>query len=319
VDLGREPLQPVPIFSWSAFDFRRNTSSPPPKASARPPITASSPVTRSSIIIIRITRRFVPRGRFLGTRLQDGRHLRTRTRCAGQAHHARADHEGWKSPCPNAISGRNHGDINRRRGHIHGQESRDGACIITANVPLETMFGYATDIRSLSKGRAATPWSLPISSRCPPRSSPKSSKLRRKHPPYLTLVLCPHERSTHSHQTPRFRLIASSISQPRRSSKPPSAPAPGLRPSAAHAPSRNFPSTARRTSTRSRWSKFRRRALTSASSISSSPPPRPSTSSKLNLPRASTSPSTFNSHSRAKSTVSTDSLAALRRAHRRKP
>ncbi|MDD2764007.1 MAG: elongation factor G [Opitutaceae bacterium] len=47
------------------------------------------------------------------------------------------------------------GDINRRRGHIQGMEQREGACIITAMVPLETMFGYATDIRSLSKGRAS--------------------------------------------------------------------------------------------------------------------------------------------------------------------
>jgi elongation factor G len=47
------------------------------------------------------------------------------------------------------------GDINRRRGQIQGMESRDGACIIVAMVPLETMFGYATDIRSLSKGRAS--------------------------------------------------------------------------------------------------------------------------------------------------------------------
>ncbi len=47
------------------------------------------------------------------------------------------------------------GDINRRRGQIQGMETREGACIITALVPLETMFGYATDIRSLSKGRAS--------------------------------------------------------------------------------------------------------------------------------------------------------------------
>lgn len=47
------------------------------------------------------------------------------------------------------------GDINRRRGQIQGMESREGASIITAQVPLETMFGYATDIRSLSKGRAS--------------------------------------------------------------------------------------------------------------------------------------------------------------------
>jgi len=47
------------------------------------------------------------------------------------------------------------GDINRRRGQIQGMETREGAAIITALVPLETMFGYATDIRSLSKGRAS--------------------------------------------------------------------------------------------------------------------------------------------------------------------
>ena len=47
------------------------------------------------------------------------------------------------------------GDINRRRGQIQGMETREGACIVTALVPLETMFGYATDIRSLSKGRAS--------------------------------------------------------------------------------------------------------------------------------------------------------------------
>jgi elongation factor G len=47
------------------------------------------------------------------------------------------------------------GDINRRRGTILGMENKAGACIITANVPLETLFGYVTDIRSLSKGRAS--------------------------------------------------------------------------------------------------------------------------------------------------------------------
>jgi elongation factor G len=47
------------------------------------------------------------------------------------------------------------GDINRRRGQIHGMENKAGACIINAHVPLETLFGYVTDIRSLSKGRAS--------------------------------------------------------------------------------------------------------------------------------------------------------------------
>jgi len=47
------------------------------------------------------------------------------------------------------------GDINRRRGTILGIENKAGACIIAAKVPLETLFGYVTDIRSLSKGRAS--------------------------------------------------------------------------------------------------------------------------------------------------------------------
>jgi elongation factor G len=47
------------------------------------------------------------------------------------------------------------GDINRRRGQIAGMENKNGACIITSTVPLESLFGYVTDIRSLSKGRAS--------------------------------------------------------------------------------------------------------------------------------------------------------------------
>ena len=47
------------------------------------------------------------------------------------------------------------GDINRRRGAVSAMENKAGACIITATVPLENLFGYVTDIRSLSKGRAS--------------------------------------------------------------------------------------------------------------------------------------------------------------------
>ncbi len=47
------------------------------------------------------------------------------------------------------------GDLNRRRGQIQQMESKNTVAIITAHVPLETMFGYATDVRSLSKGRAS--------------------------------------------------------------------------------------------------------------------------------------------------------------------
>ncbi len=47
------------------------------------------------------------------------------------------------------------GDVNRRRGTIIGIEAKNGQTIINANVPLAEMFGYATAIRSLSKGRAS--------------------------------------------------------------------------------------------------------------------------------------------------------------------
>ena len=47
------------------------------------------------------------------------------------------------------------GDLNRRRGQIRKMESKGDLAIVTASVPLETMFGYATDVRSLSKGRAS--------------------------------------------------------------------------------------------------------------------------------------------------------------------
>src|SRR5579864_110998 len=47
------------------------------------------------------------------------------------------------------------GDVNRRRGTIIGIEAKNGQTIINANVPLAELFGYATAIRSLSKGRAS--------------------------------------------------------------------------------------------------------------------------------------------------------------------
>ena len=46
------------------------------------------------------------------------------------------------------------GDLNSRRGHIEGMEARPGTQIIKATVPLGAMFGYATDLRSMTQGRA---------------------------------------------------------------------------------------------------------------------------------------------------------------------
>lgn len=46
------------------------------------------------------------------------------------------------------------GDLNARRGRIEGMEPRGNAQVIRALVPLASMFGYATDLRSLTQGRA---------------------------------------------------------------------------------------------------------------------------------------------------------------------
>ena len=46
------------------------------------------------------------------------------------------------------------GDLSSRRGQVQGTEPRAGAQVITANVPLREMFGYATDLRSATQGRA---------------------------------------------------------------------------------------------------------------------------------------------------------------------
>lgn len=46
------------------------------------------------------------------------------------------------------------GDINSRRGRVNGLVARGNVQTITADVPLKEMFGYATDLRSKSQGRA---------------------------------------------------------------------------------------------------------------------------------------------------------------------
>jgi elongation factor G len=46
------------------------------------------------------------------------------------------------------------GDLNRRRGRVEGMEPRGNAQAVKAHVPLAEMFGYATDVRSMTQGRA---------------------------------------------------------------------------------------------------------------------------------------------------------------------
>ena len=47
------------------------------------------------------------------------------------------------------------GDLNRRRGQIQGMEPRGNTQMVRAQVPLAEMFGYATDLRSATQGRAS--------------------------------------------------------------------------------------------------------------------------------------------------------------------
>ena len=57
--------------------------------------------------------------------------------------------------CPNDYMGDVMGDISSRRGNIEGMETRGNAQIIKAFIPLAQMFGYATELRSFTQGRAS--------------------------------------------------------------------------------------------------------------------------------------------------------------------
>ena len=57
---------------------------------------------------------------------------------------------------PDEYTGAIIGDLNRRRGLIKGQEVKNNAVIIKADVPLAEMFGYVTQLRTISSGRAAS-------------------------------------------------------------------------------------------------------------------------------------------------------------------
>jgi elongation factor G len=55
---------------------------------------------------------------------------------------------------PEEFMGDTIGDLNSRRGHVSGMTERANARVVAAFVPLATMFGYATDLRSMTQGRA---------------------------------------------------------------------------------------------------------------------------------------------------------------------
>ena len=81
------------------------------------------------------------------------------------------------------------GDLSRRRGRVEGQERRGNALAVTARVPLSEMFGYATDLRSNTQGRANYTMQFEAYEEVPPehrredrRSSVRASRSRPRAP-----------------------------------------------------------------------------------------------------------------------------------------
>jgi elongation factor G len=48
------------------------------------------------------------------------------------------------------------GDLNRRRGLMRGMDDRAGSKVVKADVPLSEMFGYVTQLRTITSGRATS-------------------------------------------------------------------------------------------------------------------------------------------------------------------
>ena len=72
------------------------------------------------------------------------------------------------------------GDLNSRRGMILSTESRESYTVIRAEVPLANMFGYATVIRSLSKGMATFTMEMSHYARVPAKIAEEIIEKRRQ-------------------------------------------------------------------------------------------------------------------------------------------
>ena len=59
------------------------------------------------------------------------------------------------------------GDLNRRRGQVEGMDDKAGSKVVKAKVPLSEMFGYVTDLRTMSSGRAASSMEFSHFDQCP--------------------------------------------------------------------------------------------------------------------------------------------------------
>ena len=55
---------------------------------------------------------------------------------------------------PDEYTGPVTGDLNRRRGMMKGMDTKGNSTVVKANVPLSELFGYVTDLRTITSGRA---------------------------------------------------------------------------------------------------------------------------------------------------------------------
>jgi elongation factor G len=83
---------------------------------------------------------------------------------------------------PEGFLGHVIGDLSRRRGRVEGQERRGNAIAVTANVPLSEMFGYATDLRSNTEGRATYTMQFDNYEEVPPNIAEKIVEQRTGEP-----------------------------------------------------------------------------------------------------------------------------------------
>jgi elongation factor G len=74
------------------------------------------------------------------------------------------------------------GDLSRRRGRVEGQERRGNALAVSARVPLSEMFGYATDLRSNTQGRATHTMQFEAYEEVPPNIAEKIVEQRTGEP-----------------------------------------------------------------------------------------------------------------------------------------
>jgi elongation factor G len=83
---------------------------------------------------------------------------------------------------PDEFLGNVIGDLSSRRGRVEGQEPRGNALVVTARVPLSEMFGYATDLRSNTQGRANYTMQFEAYEEVPPNIAEKIVEQRTGEP-----------------------------------------------------------------------------------------------------------------------------------------